>query len=344
VQRLRREGMTGLILDLRRNPGGLLDQGVETSDLFLDRGKVVAEMRGRAPRQSQRFLAEQRDQFPDLPIVVLVGPASASASEILGGALQDNDRALLVGMPTFGKGSVQTVFPLLGGNYLKLTTARWYTPLGRSIHNKLISEQESEVLSLEELLAQLKDTSERPVLQTASGRTVYGGGGIYPDLVLDPDTLTTEEQAFRRATARQMGEFRDVLSAYAVRYVRDNPDLERGFVIPHAALVGFYSELREAGIEVDRELYDGARRYVLSRLGYEISYAKWGEPEARRRENAEEPEVAMAARLLREAQGISSLFEMAKRYGAPGDPLDESDQVVEGVEAVLEVGAVGARR
>ncbi|NIP79668.1 MAG: hypothetical protein GWM90_10820, partial [Gemmatimonadetes bacterium] len=133
IDRLRAEGATSIVLDLRRNTGGLLDQGMSVADLFLDRRQLVLETRGRSPEQSQVFRATREDQYPGLKIALLISQRSASATEIVAGALQDHDRAVLIGETSFGKGSVQTLYELPGRNILKLTTARWYTPSGRSI-------------------------------------------------------------------------------------------------------------------------------------------------------------------------------------------------------------------
>jgi carboxyl-terminal processing protease len=133
IDSLAAEGMTSLILDLRDNPGGLLEEGVGVADLFLDRGLTIVETRGRASVQTETFRAVESQAYPDLPLVVLVKERSASSAEIVAGALQDHDRALLIGGPTYGKGSVQSLFRLPGGPVLRLTTARWFTPSGRSI-------------------------------------------------------------------------------------------------------------------------------------------------------------------------------------------------------------------
>jgi len=126
------DDMQGLVLDLRNNPGGLLDQAVGVSDLFLDQGEIVST-RSRRPEDTQRFNARPGDVIEDLPMVVLINGGSASASEIVAGALQDHQRAILLGTKSFGKGSVQTIIPLAGRGAMKLTTARYYTPSGRSI-------------------------------------------------------------------------------------------------------------------------------------------------------------------------------------------------------------------
>jgi carboxyl-terminal processing protease len=127
--------LKGLVLDLRNNPGGLLDQAVKVSDAFLDRGEIVST-RGRDAENAQRYNAEPGDLMAELPIVVLINGGSASASEIVAGALQDHDRAIILGTRSFGKGSVQTIIPLPGNGAMRLTTARYYTPSGHSIQAK----------------------------------------------------------------------------------------------------------------------------------------------------------------------------------------------------------------
>src|SRR5690625_4489250 len=153
IDELRKEGMKGLVIDVRANPGGLLEQAITASDLFLNRGQVVSELRGRVAGMNQRFVAQSPDQYPGMPIVVLTGAQTASASEILAGSLQDHDRALVVGETTFGKGLVQTLFQLPAGHWLKMTTARWHTPVGRAIQRPLATDT-----SLEELGEDRKST------------------------------------------------------------------------------------------------------------------------------------------------------------------------------------------
>jgi carboxyl-terminal processing protease len=132
---------SSLILDLRENPGGLLEQGIAVADLFLDPGKTIVSTRGRTPETNRDFIDEAKQAWPGLPIVVLVDSGSASAAEIVAGALQDHKRAVLVGTATFGKGSAQSLFPVTGGYALKLTTARWFTPEGRTIERDSTGEK-----------------------------------------------------------------------------------------------------------------------------------------------------------------------------------------------------------
>lgn len=249
IDRLRRQGMRGLILDLRRNPGGLLEQGVAVSDLFLGRGQTVVETRSRIAMQNQKYTATEGDQYPGMPIVVLVDRSSASAAEIVAGALQDHDRALIVGETTYGKGSVQTLFELPGGNHLKLTTARWYTPVGRSIQRPYDANGVPVEEEAEETGAEPPDSAKpAEVFRTDAGRIVYGGGGIRPDVVLRRDTLSAREQEFVRAIQKYGSKFRDVVFTYAVSYARQHPALEPDFGVTPEMLDGFYRALQAAGI------------------------------------------------------------------------------------------------
>jgi carboxyl-terminal processing protease len=319
IQQLRSEGARGLILDLRRNPGGLLEQGVAVSDLFLTRGQVVSETKGRASNQNHRMVARTADQFPGLPIVVLVDMFSASASEIVAGALQDHDRALVIGRTTYGKGSVQTLYPLPGQNWLKITTARWYTPVGRSIQKPYGIDAPHEMELLDESpAAAAVDTTERPVYTTSGGRSVFGGGGIHPDLVIAPDTLTLEERAYRMATLRSAG-FRGAQTAFAVAMLRQNPGLQPGFAVTPAMREAYYRQLAESDVVVDRATFDAAQRWVDQEIGYEITYSKWGEQAARQRSNVTDTQVATAYDLLRRATTPESLFALATDFDAAGD-------------------------
>lgn len=139
VDSLLKQGMKGLVLDLRGNPGGLLTQGVRVSDLFLDRGRKIVETRGRMADMTHQYTDDAAQLWPALPVAVLVNQYTASAAEIVAGALQDNDRAAVVGSVTFGKGLVQTLWPFGDGRGLKLTTGRWYTPSGRTIQRSVKS-------------------------------------------------------------------------------------------------------------------------------------------------------------------------------------------------------------
>lgn len=323
IDGLRAQGMQGLVLDLRDNPGGLLEQGIAISDLFLESGETVAETRSRLPRQNHAYDARDADHYPNLPLVVLVGRRTASASEILAGALQDHDRALILGERSFGKGSVQTLFPLPGGNYLKLTTARWYTPAGRSIQKpygidaeRLAAaaggEGESTAAAGAPNDTTAPDGERGDVFYTDAGREVYGGGGIHPDLIVH-DTLSTAEQDFVEAVQTEFQEYRDVLYSYAIAYEHDRPQLAPDFAVTPELLDGFYQAMQERGLEVDRSLYDGASDWIGRDLARVVARAAWGAEGSRKRLNLRDRQVQVAADLLREAANPSALFGLAEQ-------------------------------
>ncbi len=320
IEALEEQGMTGLILDLRGNPGGLLEEGVAASDIFLKSGTEVVETRSRVPDQNDVFLAERRPVNPDLPVVVLVDGFSASASEIVAGALQDHDRALVVGTPTYGKGSVQTLYPLAGGNYLKLTTAKWYTPSGRSIHRE--TDGQSRVLVMRDVSGAPGEMSaSAEVFYTDSGREVFGGGGINPDLIVRSDTTTAVEREFRTALGEELGAYYDAVFRFAVAYSKTHPELKPDFQIAPAMLGELYAWLADSGIEVDRELYDGSRRLIQRELGIQLATVVFDEKTALRRRLVLDRQVDTAAELLREGGSVAQLFALADTRKGDESPV-----------------------
>jgi carboxyl-terminal processing protease len=316
LDRLTAAGAHGVILDLRRNPGGLLEQGIAVADVFLGEGQLIAETRGRAPGQSQRASARGRDAYPDLAVVVLVGPGSASAAEIVAGALQDHDRALVMGRTSWGKGLVQALYPLPNNHWLKMTTARWYTPSGRSIEPRFLSAGERiAALSGEpegdEPTRAAATAEARPEYRTAAGRLVYGGGGIHPDLVVEADTFLTAERAFAEAMLQErVGDYFTARLDFAVAFVRNNPELLTDFAVTPSMLDDFYHKLN-ASIATDRAMYDAAARWIALELATEIAYSRWGEEERRRRQHVYDATVTKATVLLAGARSTRELFELA---------------------------------
>ncbi len=251
VNRLRQGGMRSLILDLRQNPGGLLDQGVEVSDLFLDPGQQIVSTRGRAEGMSRIFAADSDQPWPEMPVVVLVNQWTASAAEIISGALQDNDRAVVVGLPTFGKGLVQSLFNLGDGRALKLTTARWYTPSGRSIQRT--SNSEADQLQQVQAIASGADTvavDSLPIHHTVSGRVVHGGGGIVPDRVVRGDTLTDGEKTFVRALGGNISGYSDALVVAALEIKERKLATSEDFVVTDAMRQLVYDKLASKGVKL----------------------------------------------------------------------------------------------
>lgn len=180
LKKLKGQGMQGLILDLRNNPGGLLDQAVKVCELFVPRGQLIVSTEGRGMQAKYEYVAKGRDQFQDVKIVVLVNGGSASASEIVAGCLQDLGRAFVMGEQTFGKGSVQSIVPLEGGDALRLTTAKYYTPSHKVIHEKGItpdsivpmSQEEEEALIMKRLPGALETLDEVRREQVIAARDI----------------------------------------------------------------------------------------------------------------------------------------------------------------------------
>ncbi len=197
ISSLKNQGVEGLIFDLRSNGGGLLQQAVETAELFIDEGKLVVYTQGKFSDSERRHFSKRLPLYPEKPLVILVNEGTASASEIVSGAIQDWDRGVIMGQPTYGKGLVQQIFPI--GNdddiALKLTTAKYYIPSGRCIqrpenqmkfHGDDMAFEETDTLEVDSL-----NIKEQEIYYTNGGRIVYGGGGILPDVELEEEPYLT---------------------------------------------------------------------------------------------------------------------------------------------------------
>jgi carboxyl-terminal processing protease len=321
IRAMKGKGMKSLILDLRLNPGGLLDQGVKVADLFLDAKQEIVATRGRARGSTKEFYDDARQAWPELPIVVLVNDGTASAAEIIAGALQDHDRAVVVGTPTFGKGLVQTLFPLGEGVALKLTTARWYTPSGRTIQRIAKNEEaqaEQAALEAGDTLPGMPDKEHtdsairtRPIFHTDAGRVVRGGGGIVPDLVIRPDTLSVGEKEFAKALGNHLPEYRDVLTSFALEQKQKGTVKSESFTVMPEMRQEVYQRLRAKGIEMTPQVYDGASGLINEQLGYEITRYVFGRPAEFRRRVHDDPQMQMAMGLLRKAGSPRELLSLA---------------------------------
>lgn len=327
MEKLRAGGMQKLILDLRENPGGLLEQGVGVSDLFLKRGEAVVETRSRTRRESLVARASGEEAYPGIPVVVLVDDYSASAAEIVAGALQDHDRALVVGTTTFGKGSVQDLVPLSGGNFLKITTAKWFTPSGRSIQKELVKDGEAATLLADSdapvdqdgrPIPAANDTTTRQAFRTDAGRVVYGGGGIVPDLLLLPDTLSMVEKELARAIARGgTQKYFNVVFGYAVDYTRTHPRLRPDFQSTPEMRAELLTRLRAAGLEITSEQFEDGRRLIDRQLVEEIARQKFDASVVAQRRNASDRVVQGALDLLRGVSSQAALFQAAQTRKTP---------------------------
>jgi carboxyl-terminal processing protease len=307
-----KKGMKSLILDLRGNPGGLLEQGIAAGDLFLDPGQEVVSTRGRAPNSSRVYRDGKPQLWPTLPVVVLVNGGTASAAEIIAGALQDHDRALVVGTPTFGKGLVQSLWQLTPETALKLTTARWFTPSGRTIQRKSRSEADQEAQVV--LAEQGRDTTKPDtthLFHTDRGRVEYGGGGIRPDLFVAADTFSTAERGFVRVLGSKITVYRDVLSSYALE-LKGSGRLEGpSFPVGDDMVREVLRRLHARGVELPDSVAAGARALVSQELGYEAVQYAFGRAAVFRRRMADDRQIQEALALVRRAKSPQDLLALA---------------------------------
>jgi carboxyl-terminal processing protease len=314
VYRLMHEGAKGIVLDLRSDPGGILDQGLDIADLFLANGQTIASVRTRTG-PPQLFSTHGGQHVADVPLVVLVDGYSASASEIVTGALQDHDRALVVGTTSFGKGLVQTVFPLDAGYALKMTTAKWYTPSGRSIQKERKLLPDGEFIEVHpDSLETDSSRKARPAFKSDAGRTVYGGGAITPDVVIKPDTLTTQQQAFNKLIAPKIQPVLQALASLAldVKSTVKSPS----FTVPPAWRDDFYGRLQKAGVAINRAQYDSMSSYVDRVIGGRVTLAAFGDSAQKRRDLDVDVQLKKAVELLQRSQTQKDLFDEAQQLAA----------------------------
>ena len=312
LTRLSRQGAKGFVIDLRDNGGGILDQAITMSNLFLKQGQEILAVRGRGPR-ADVYVAEDRPAQPSVPLVILTNDATASASEIVAGALQDHDRALIVGTTSFGKGLVQTLYNLDGGYALKITTAKWYTPSGRSIQKERKFENGRFVEEAPDSLETDTVKKARPAYKSDAGRTVYGGGGITPDVIVPDDTLSAVEQRFVKALAPKIQQSYAVLNEYALSL---KPGLTPSFTAQPAWRDEFYRRLTAAGVEIDRALYDSAGTYVTRTIEHRVARLAFGDSTAKKRDLPWDSQLRRALELLERGSTQRDLFALAQQQTA----------------------------
>jgi carboxyl-terminal processing protease len=207
-----------------------------------------------------------------MPIVALVDNNSASAAEIVAGALQDHDRALIVGTTSYGKGSAQNVFPLNNGGAVKLTTALWFTPSGRSINRTRPGADATSIAPKDSA-----DSTKRPRYKTDAGRTVLGGGGITPDVVVLPAKLSAPDSILATALANKVTPFRDALTDYALSLKSSKAIPSPDFVVTPAMREELLRRMRSRGIVVDSAIYNAGSDLIDRQLASEIARYVFGD-------------------------------------------------------------------
>ena len=258
IEKLGGDRLTGLVLDFRNNPGGLVTAALETASLFLRPGQTIFTVRGRhAPEKAETVPANAKPY--SFKLAILINGKTASASEIVTGALQDHDRATVLGEPSFGKGLVQTVYPLSQGTGLALTTALYYTPSGRSIQKPLDATQF-------ELAASTSKPNRAREFHTDSGRVVTGGGGIQPDIAVGPPPMNR-----LRAVLEATGSF----TTFATEYLRDHK-VSQDFTVTPELMDRFQVFLAARNIEPSVTEWSQERDFVANRLKTEVFNQAFG--------------------------------------------------------------------
>jgi carboxyl-terminal processing protease len=309
--------LKGLILDLRQNPGGLLSDGV--ADKFLHKGQVIVSHHGRnSPEKVYR--AAHGNGGKDYPLVVLVNRGTASAAEIVSGAIQDHDRGLVVGENTFGKGLVQTVYPLSENTGLALTTAKYYTPSGRLI------QRDYNGVSLYDYYYNHDDqentTAGREVKLTDSGRTVYGGGGITPDVKIATPKPTRFDDELLQHYA-----FFNFTKKYLL-----NRHISKDFQVNEAVLQDFRKFLDEEKIPYNEADFAAEQDWVASHIKAELFVSEFGQQEGLKVQAESDPQVVKALELLPQAKELADnakhiIAERASaRAAAPANNASASAQ------------------
>jgi carboxyl-terminal processing protease len=337
LDKLTAQGARGMILDLRFNPGGLLEAAQQVSELFLPKDKLIVFTKGRLRSQNHSFYSQARGKVYDkVPMIVLINGSSASASEIVAAALQDHDAGLVVGQPSFGKGSVQTVFRLDEDEALKLTTARYYTPSGRSIHKDRprhpdidgrragdgdgdepdAADQAAGDGPLAKAPAELEvDRHRLEQFYTDAGRVVYGGGGIRPDIEIEQDFLGDFEVAVERDGA---------LFSFAVDYASKHPRIPADFQVTDEVFrefaaflkgrekIGEYLEVFKLSLD-DKLIADNAT-FLKRGIRREVARRQHGQQAAYRVAIEADTQLHHALDLFKKARTLPELLALAAEW------------------------------
>ena len=312
---LRGRGMKRLVLDLRGNPGGQLDQAIRVSNRFLARGELIVYTRGRVDNSDEDYRATRQSDFLDVPMVVLVNRNSASASEIVSGALQDHDRALVVGETTFGKALVQSVYRVSQGAGLALTTARYYTPSGRLIQRPWDGAFD------EYLTYTMRDQSTRQhsadeMKLTDGGRKVYSGGGVEPDERFDGPVEGFNPSRFGRSLYG-----RQLFAGFAERFYDKNDTrpgnvaagrtpVEKDFAVDEAMMADFKNYVGSKRVKIDEAAWTADRPFITAMVRFEIDSAVSGMGVARRRLLEVDPQAQHALGLFSQAETLLTLAKV----------------------------------
>jgi carboxyl-terminal processing protease len=320
LKELTDKGMRRLVFDLRSNPGGALDQAIRVTNRFLPRGDLIVYTRGRVANSDQDYRAAQQSDYLGLPMITLVNRNSASASEIVSGALQDHDRSLIVGETTFGKALVQSVYRVSEGAGVAVTTARYYTPSGRLIQRPWDgSFDEYLTYTLREQDANKAHKPEE-LKFTDGGRRVYSGGGIEPDKRFDGPVDGFNPTRFGRTVYA-----RNLFDTFAQRFSRTGDtrisasrsgqvrELSPDFEVTDAMVAEFKQHVQKAGLRIDEASWQKDLDYIRAMIRFEIDLDLFSFEIARRNLSRTDPQLQFALTLFPEAEALMRLGAASAR-------------------------------
>ena len=319
LRALNRQGMKRLVLDLRNNPGGALDQAIKVANRFLPRGNMVVYTRGRVPNSDQDYRATESSDYLNVPMVTLTNRSSASASEIVSGALQDHDRSLIVGETTFGKALVQSVYRVSEGAGVAVTTAHYYTPSGRLIQRPWDDSFDEYLTYTMRDQDPNKAHSPEDLKLTDAGRKVYSGGGIEPDRRFDGPIEGFNPTRFGRTLYA-----RNIFDVYAQRFTRKGDtritmtptatlrELSPGFEVTDAMVAEFRDLVDKSKVKIDDADWQKDLAFIKAMIRYEIDLDLFGVEAARKDLVKSDPQLQFALTLFPDAQ---RLLDMTKISG-----------------------------
>ena len=325
LKTLTSQGMRQLLLDIRNNPGGPLDQAIKVVNEFVGRGKMIVYTRGRIANSDQDYRATEDGEFTTIPIVMMANRSSASASEIVTGALQDHDRAYVVGETTFGKALVQSVYRISGGAGLALTTAHYYTPSGRLIQRPWDASFDDYQLYTFRDQDPNKPHNASDLKHTDSGRSVYSGGGIEPDRRVAGNVEGFNPTRFSRAlwNSNNGGEFGSYASRFDVdgdTRVKQTPTGRRtvkaGFTVDDTMVAEFKDLLKQDRIRVNEDSFKKDNDFIRAMIRYEIDRALFGVAEAQKHLVDVDPQAKVAMTTFGEATRLTELSKLASSKAA----------------------------
>ena len=324
LQELSAQGMKRLVYDIRTNPGGPLDQAIKVSNEFLPRGKMIVYTKGRIPNSDVDYRATEDSDYTNLPMVVITNRSSASASEIFAGALQDHDRALIVGETTFGKALVQSVYRISGGAGLALTTAHYYTPSGRLIQRPWDETFDEYLAYTSKDQDSNRQHSPSDLKRTSAGRPVYSGGGVEPDKFLGGLPSPTEGIGFHPGPFGLMLYHRALFENYAVKYMASGDtrvtqratgrvEVSRNFTVTDAMVADFKEYLKGERIIVDEAAFQKDLDFIKAMIRFRIDETVFGSADAQKHLVEVDPQAQLAVSQLGEAQSLLSLSKGTSR-------------------------------